>query len=245
MSSITKDYERFTDVHGLVQADSDGVRGKTSDNGIRFTAQYVRALCRSGMMTRQIEHRIMSTLSNCVELPGLYNRYPGASHRQESHDDYRGLALISFYTKSGIAQRILQHGRRHRFFGIPLYYYNNTDTKQKPTLAELRKKSNNAFLFRFPSLVAMLKVAAGEKLRWYHKLWVFWDIHTSSNEQDSFVFMWMLAIMMKDQSWYIDSATKAWQQRLRQNYIGGIGEVLVDYYGHQHPDGKWLLEDYG
>jgi len=230
-TDIVQDYLPFRDQYGLTQPE-----GTTSQNGLRFTAEYVRALVRAGSLQPE-RHRIIKAVRRCEIVPGLYRRSPDNNGDQEGPDDYHGLALISYYLDPDISRDILRYGRRERWLGIiPKYIFNNVNPG---------KWSGSAWMGRQPALIAMHKVVAGERVGFLESIWIMGTILASDEQQDSFVLTWMLAIIMANRWWYVDWAIGKWQRKLKFNYALGIGQVSEEFFGHPHPNGKWLREDYG
>jgi hypothetical protein len=236
-NTIQSDYAKHTNKWNLVDADLQPEdKSRVSDNPIRFTAQFVRALHINGKLGIQECAEITAAIRECEKYPGLYDRYP-FREKQESHDDYRGLAVISYYCDRTISERILYYGRSQQ---IRYTYDNTSDAK----FSHLLQKEDNPWLGRFPSMIAMHKIVIGERLNCVYLKWLKRDINGSSLTQDGLVFIWMLRLVMGHIP-ELKEAFDEWELRVRTVYPDGVGQVLEAYYGHKHPDGIYLKGDFG
>ncbi len=233
MATINADYAKFTDRFGLVQPE-----GNTSDNGLRFTAQFVRALHLAGKLDTLACTEIVEIVKRCEIRPGLFRRAPN-NNVQQSHDDYRGLAVISHYCDHSISRRILARGRE-----APIPYWFDTVDPDEFKAKKIFRKHMHPWLGRFPSMIAMHKKVVGESLSCTHLRWVKGDILKFSLEQDGIVFVWMLRIILgKIKS--LEEPFNEWEYNVSMEYPDGVGEVLEEYYNHKHADGTWLKGDFG
>lgn len=144
---ITKmDLKDYLDPTGLVKP-SKGI--STSGNGLLYTSVYVLL---DNLTLGHLEGawNYTTVIDQCMLKPGLLTRVPDNSQKQESWDDYLGVAAacIKLNVRS-IPRAILWYALRHAFFM-------NTDGKL----------SMDDFLGRFPQVWSLMWVAAFPWLKW-------------------------------------------------------------------------------
>ena len=93
----------YIDSNGLVSPD-----GHISQNGIRFTCEWVEALQSSNIAAWEHMDRLRIRVMECEKEPGLFNRTPGGNE-QEQWDDY--IALCA--TFKDVARRVMLYGKAH------------------------------------------------------------------------------------------------------------------------------------
>lgn len=225
---VKGDYAKYRDTFGLQHP---SIGGSVSENGVRFTAQYVIALVRHGMLSYGEKLRIVASIP--WKERGLLQRHQTGG-RQDSVDNYIGLAVIANFCGKEMAKDVLEYGRKHWGF------YNNENPG---------KKSLRSFLWRFPQLFAHLRMAAGLRPNLFQ--WIFWwasVYHASfSKDQDRRVLSAMLCIVANGRGGRI---TRYIVRRFIASYErqipGGLGQTLAEYYKDAaHPDVKYLDKEYG
>jgi len=228
------DYSLYRDVHGLQQPDLQHDQNRTSDNGIRFTAQYVMAMVNKGRILFGEKSRLKGVVRRCLVEPGLLKRSPQHINNQDSIDNYVGLGLLAYYLDPGYAKDVLAYGRWR------LRVYNNAGKRGW--------MDASSWLFRFPQLFAHMKYACGktpgpiEYLAWLISIWMA----RNTRDQDSRVLSWMLAVVGARKTRLGDWVIQKFMDGFQAQYPGGIGEVLENYYNNPaHPDAKYLLKVFG
>lgn len=232
-------YSGYIDSNGLVQPE----KGSTSDNGIRFTAEAFLAHWTAAKWHR-LQYADESQVQFCLALAqaigkcatgGLLRRFPG-SKTQEGPDDYIAALAVSYMLGSRLAMHIYNHGLDHYgfFFTEPL------------SLKTTWKDFKSAFLWRNVSLAAFAKFCAVGKLGKIGQLIIAISllIAARSKEQDSKVLSWFMVLCFKDSYSVINMAITYWKRKLKEQYPGGIGEVLGEYYSpehYNHPNSKSLM----
>lgn len=213
------DIKSYVDKYQLVQPDTTG---RTSENGIRFTAESILA----GIGDRQ---QLFDAILGCElfgNSEGLLQRYPGCK-TQDSFDNYIAAMAASYLCDGGkLAGRIWTYGKKN--FG---FYCNNGFVW-------------NAFLWRSPSFVGFSRFCATGNigLHWQAVLAESFRIAANSKEQDSKILSWFMVRCLKGKYKVVDKAIEHWKTKLKEHYPRGIGNVLGEYYGYDHPNSMALMD---
>ena len=223
---IFLDYEKYRDFYGLQQPSNDK---STSENGIRFTAQYIIALVKKGLLTPAEKGRLTSLVERCMKRKGLLMRDP-SNPSLDSIDNYIGLGVLSFYLRRSWARDAIQYGRKNWGF------YDN--------IVPGRKTVPAAFLWRFPQLSCHLKWVCGmragplEYVSWCFSVF----LASFTRDQDRRVLTTMLCIVGNRRGRFTDFLIGLFVRSFGRAYPeNGMGRVLSDYYQNpSHPDVKYL-----
>jgi hypothetical protein len=256
--SIIDDYLLYMDDIGLVH---DKI-GQISQNGIRFTAEYLFALKRAGQLDTYNKLVIFNAYLDCEPTKGLLNRYPGNTDQEGPDDQYAALA-VSKELHSDFAKDFLAYGRqapvlgydamydRQRWFSVPLmalcrllgykYVYNN----HSPGYF-----NESAWMGRQPALIAHAMVCAGEPLNVFWRLaWCAGILLSANNasSQDGKVLAWfMVKASQGSRSWLMQKAVNLWIRKLKEQWPHGIGQVLQAYFVDKNqPSISHLWDEFG
>lgn len=215
-------YESYRDKYGLVHPTPNTV----SQNGIRFTVE--AAL---GSKDADFIMSLKWAIRACLLRPGLLRRYPD-SDELEGPDDYYAACCFGYFFDRQLSKDIYAYGLSHGF------YFNNTSDNSFNV---------RALLGRQPAFIAHSKNCAGLSLNLADKLALVAGILLSANDgsQDGFVLTWFIVKAVKGKYWIVDRAIAHWQRALKQKYEHGIGQLLKEYYGHDHPNAEALLDEFG
>jgi hypothetical protein len=222
--SLQENLSAYTDSFGLVQnrLPSPG-DGWTSGNGLLFTGEAVCALAQAKELSDSLRPQYAKAVRNCAVVPGLYRRHP-ALVDQEGPDDYIGLGAVASLCDVTIAEEILKYGQAN------LWCMNNVT---------IGKKTLQSWLGRFPALICHLKFAAGQNPPLWQKIyWTAIVAFQPWNGLDEPILSWLLCEVAKGKSRICDLASKYFYRRLYKKYANGIHDVLVAYFGAEHPLAK-------
>ena len=229
---MQKDFLPFTDRFGFITPD-----GGTSGNGTLYTAEYIIALIDNCKEIPPEEHdRLVKLYQSCEKQPGLMSRNP-ESPDQEAIDDYIGCGTASYYLQDGLAQRILDYGRKNKVFGIIPYHYNNVN----PGVWNPK-----AFIGRQQQIIAHLRFAAGEIPNLFQKIWwcvaLILSAHAPKENQDAYSLAWQLIRVGENKSLLCDLVIKYWRKKQASKGIN-IASILGSYFNNfDHPLVKWLKD---
>lgn len=227
---LMEDYLPYIDKFGLVQPEPDG---RSSQNGIRFTAECILAINTHFKKDAPIplqaflDERIKAIFS-CQLLPGLLRRHP-ESTEQVGPDDYYAACAVGYLYSPKLAQDIYRYGKANKFV------FDNDGNKKI-----------GDWLGRNPTLKSFMKFCAGEKLNCIDVLAISIGIYLSAGDksQDGKVLTWFIVRCMKYKGFgLIDRAIIYWQNKLKEHYAFGIGGCLAKYFHPQHdshPSAVWL-----
>lgn len=223
---IIEDYSLWRNKYGLQE---NNKLGHTSQNPVRWTAQYLVALIMYsyGKNYSPVEEfdRIKSIIP--FKERGLLLRDP-SSLEQDSIDNYIAVGFIASVISLQIAKDILDYGSKHLRF-----YCTNGFTWK-------------GYLGRFPQLFAHLKWALGQEPNWFERMAWYLSVYIGANStsQDSKILTWFLILVSEDENNITKWLSKRFKQKLREQYPHGIGQVLKEYYHDQddHPDVKYLWD---
>ncbi len=88
--------------------------------------------------------------------------------------------------------------------------------------------------------------AAGETPPIWRKFWwclsVLFSLTANKNNQDAYTLSWQLTRVAEGKSWLCDLIISFWRKKFRQQFPGGISEVLENYFGFRHPLCDFLKE---
>ena len=245
--TILDDYKVWSDKYGLVLPEGeDGNPVEVSGNGLRYTSDFIIALYDNKALTNDVKDYFTKIYESCEEKPGLMNRLPNWP-ALEAIDDYIGCATASFFIDEGyLASKILEYP--HLFPTSKL----DTQFDGKPwvnklifyilyifTFSKLKAVYNNqnpetfrlaAWLGRFPSLFAHLKLSCGknptilEKLFWIGALLL--SLRKPPEDFDAFILSWHLSRVAEGQSWLLDRVINYWRKKQREKRNG---KWIADY----------------
>lgn len=228
--SFESDYKPYLDKWNLVQPETNGL---TSDNGIRFTAECLMAATRE--ISTELEFILdrVNAINNCQRAGywGLLVRSPENIESQEGPDDYYAACAVGYLYKRTFAMFIYSYGVKNNFV------FNNKTPGQF---------SWSAWLGRQPALIAHMRHCAGQELSWLDQLAMCIGLYLAarSTDQDGKVLSWFMVRCVKNHYRLIDKAISYWQSKFKQQYPGGVGQVLGKYYSpahFDHPNSKYLM----
>jgi len=222
---ITEYFQDYTDKYNLVQPGpiKDGKVG-TSQNGLLTTG--IASECLKDTPHHLWVPKYTKAIISCQLEKGLYKRSPTSINDQESHDDYRGIALFAFNTKQPhLAKDVITYGRRN------LGFYNNTNTFRF-----------NSWLWRFPDAFYCLKIAANIEPNCVEKQAVEIALtNTTKNPtQDGRTFQFITCRLMPA---YEDKTLLQARDAYRAQFEGDMRQNLNDYYNlgqDEHPNAYYL-----
>jgi hypothetical protein len=255
--SIQDDYKLYTDQFGLVHSS----KGDISQNGLRFTTEYLFALKRC----QEPIDSLIPSYNACITAPGLICRHPSNPDEQEGPDDTFAILAASKELKTTFAKDWLQYGRTSLIMGYDELY----DRKKwwhKLLFSVLSTFEILKFVFNTPRpgmfnvsawmgrqlpLVAHAKVCAGERLSFVEQLiWCMGVLFSAydAKSQDGKSLTWFAVKASKgSRSWIMSWACRVWSRKLKEQWgEGGMGAVLKAYFGDkEQPSIKWLWGDLG
>lgn len=222
----------------------------SSGNGLMYRAEYEIEIQSMPGFVDMAEFR--DIIRACEAEPGNLKRGP-VHPDQNDHDDYTGVAAASTWA----ASRILSRGRA----GVPVqgtqirWVYNNVcpGTFWHPGEPRSRNEriigwllgapaghrvNGNAFLGRFPHLIAHFQWAAGETPPLWRRL--IWCLVVATacwgdpKQQDGWRLTYLMAHVAPPRSPEM-CAVSIWRTRFRKHWPGGIAEVRRRYFGWNHP----------
>lgn len=260
--SIISENKLWQDKYGLTQ---DNNKGDTSQNGVRFTGQYVRSLVRHNQLIPAEAVRIADVLKSCeLNSDGLLYRDPSGGGGQEGPDNTYANLYCDHALGTGFAKRWLEYGRKNRathfdaagekhWYGRPLYYllrlFNWKGIKYVYNTQDPGGFNTSAWLGRQPTMVAQAKAVAGEELSWWDVIGTrvgFWLGANNASSQDGKVLSWFVAMTVKGKNEKIDKSIKYWVEKFQKQWPNGVGEVLAKYWQNNgHPDIDYLQGDFG
>jgi hypothetical protein len=167
--------------------------------------------------------------------PGVITRGPHKENDPQTHDDYVGMASLSYLGGSGAAKAIALHGKNHCW---------SFRRKGHNTIAEIF----NAQFWRLPGLVQHLKLCArGE---WNALDYLFWSIGVFASsfakhgDTSGTILTWHFVRVYEQsgkKNWLCDWAVRKWKLQINSLYLNAMGDVFRIYYGPDHPFAKWAL----
>ncbi len=260
--SVIADNKPWQDKYGLSQ---DNNKGKTTQNGVRFTGQYLRSLIRHNELTFAEAVRIADVLKACeLNGDGLLYRDPDGGGGQEGPDNTYANIYCDHILGTGFSKRWLKYGRENRatffdaageikWYGRPLYYllrlFNWKGIKYVYNTENIGGFNTSAWLGRQPTMVAQAKAVVGEELSWWNVLATrvgFWLGGNNATSQDGKVLSWFVTMTLKGKCKKIDKSIKNWVEKFKKQWPDGVGEVLDAYWqSNGHPDIKYLDGDFG
>jgi hypothetical protein len=260
--SIKETYDEYKDQWGMVQVNKGGA---VTQNGPRFTGEYVAALIRHKELDENTKAELRGTLE-LIEFPeGNLHRFP-TSDEQQSVDDTVATLWWSAMVDDSFAHRWLMRGQESptSYSSDIRFPFENKWWWRKlafPILKALGifkytlhtahpgQFSFDAWLGRMPQLVAHAKFCAGWTPSFFEKLWWVAAIVMSAKkgieDQDGKVLSWFLVKAARGKSWMCDKAIDYWVKKFKTQSTGGIGQVLANYYDGSHPSARALQGEYG
>lgn len=227
------DYNQYRDKFGLQQPSNDY---STSENGIRFTAQYLIAIIRRKLFLPMEKVRLRIVIESCFRKPGLLMRSP-ENPRRDAIDNHVALGVLAKFLNPQWAVDVIEYGRKHRGF------YDSI-TPNKPRIS--------AFLWRHPQLFMHLKLAARPKKKffiwpWEYLVWCVCLVGASkTRDQDSRSLTVMLCLVACGYSRFTDFLIRRFVRGFRKSYARGWGQLLGEYYQNpNHPDVTYLDQYFG
>jgi len=260
--SIIEDYKPYIDINGFVQPDSQTNGPQISQNGVRFTSEYVIALALERKLNEEKE-RLKKVFKSVEQKPGLLMRTPENSGGYQSIDDTIGAITVSYLLGTDYASNFLKYGREKfptendetdtnkervkmgrtifsilKSFGPVRWVYNNINPQ---------KFHISSYLGRFPQLIAHAMFAAGEPVPIWRQIWWSGSIIYSafSKSTDAKALAWQLVLVGRNKSILCDLVSCFWSYMLKKHYPNGIGGVLKKYWSRNHPSNYWLRFEYG
>lgn len=250
-----EEYLPYTDYLGLIQnLTPTAPEGSwTSGNGLLYSAEALLVLKMNEQLDPTICKQVADAVKKCELEPGLYCRHP-VNYEQEGPDDNIGLAVISHLTrKPDIAQSILKYGREKPtkisfklmktkpyvsvLLGgwFPLRYYYSFEIKDRFDV--------RAFIGRFPAVLAILKMAAQEKVSIFYRFYTALAMIVQPWRSEDEPILTMLTLFMCHEyypnSWLFKWADKVFCKKLIEKYPLGMPEVYGKYFGAAHPNTKY------
>ena len=228
MDQILEDFRPFKDVWGLIQP----AVGGSSGNGLRYTSEYLFSLLEHGSITLEEEEAITRAIDSCEygEQIGVLFRTP-ENKDQNAPDDYVAIIAISAFLKDNRASMYPRRFIIHwdMYDGV----FQNNGGIDNPS----------AWFWRMPHLLVHAKFAAGFYIDLWSMLPWVWAVLQSafSKKQDNKILGWYLLRAAKGKSKIADKLFSFWSWMLKRHYEGGIGHVLREYFGFEHPSAKYLL----
>lgn len=226
--SVAERFNGFVDIYGLIHPTPvGGDLEPASNNGLTYTSEaYVLALLTHGV-SEQDRGEYFSTLKQCEDGEGLYDRYPG-NNIQNSHDDYTLIAVACYFLS--LEDPVLAVVKRlRRDLGFV-----NTDNK-------LEAKD---FLARFVGMVALLKYAAGIRPKLSETAWLAFQIAVQGLRRDGWKIVesspgdtsgkclnYFRILASYSESWLCRKAANFWFKRMQAVYPGGVTEIFMTYFG--------------
>lgn len=138
----------FIDPIGLVTLNDKGIDGPGAGNLLLHTGLYYVAAYKEGASPMRPFGEVIKS-SGVKGYPGLYWRSPYKVGDTQQHDDYIGIAAAAYFYDQGLAQDIVNHGKKYK------WCYNST----APPVFELTLLHD-----RFPGQIAFYRMSAGETL---------------------------------------------------------------------------------
>jgi hypothetical protein len=206
-------------------------------NGILYAGTYGLLYARLfGVYENASAHSvILYKKSYLPDQPGLITRGPHKWEDPQAHDDYVGLASLSFLGGSGAAKAITLHGSTHGWSFL---------RKGRTNFREVF----NAQFWRLPGLVQHLKLCAQEDWNWFDcALWalgVYSNSFAKHGDTSGTILKWHFIRVYElsgKKNWLCDWAVRKWKHQINSLYQNAMGDVFRIYYGPDHPFAKWAL----
>lgn len=229
--SLREDIKPYLDRFGLVQ---DGGK-RDSRNALLNTSLYYVFLVLRGESLPGDKEEFERLLATCRVAPGLFRRTPDCEDLQ-AHDDYKAICTAAKLLGSDIAEEIFQYGQKHHY----VFNWKHPGCGILRGLRENGKFNITPLFGRDLSFVAHTYFCTGRKLPWLLEQAWAWTVETSGksnrNDQDARKLTWLLIEGMEHTSEECLAAAASWQKRFVQEYPGGLGEVLRNYWNDpNHP----------
>lgn len=208
---------------GLYQKESSN---RNCDNYHLFNAAFFNCLSlRNIEATQQERYAYAYFLSRCCDTEsGIFNRYPDYKD-QTSHDEYIGIAYISWAMETKIASHIVEYGKKH------LWFFNNKDQT---------KRDGQSFLGRMPGFITFMKACARqwtnpiENLIWFLTAVVSpWT--DKQNTSGKCMIYLECRVMAEHRSILCWLGTKLFLWQMSKKYPGGPKEMYRIYFPMGHP----------
>lgn len=260
--SIEIDYQPYRCEMGLVHAEA----GKLCGNAPRYTGEYVQALLNQKLLSDTNKRRLKIALMDLQVPSGNLWRYPNYTD-QQSVDDTVAALYWGEQVDSGFAAAWLARGRYKaptelgnsgeaieqkplyqkvlwpimRFTGLNRFTFNTVD---------VTKFTAKAWLGRQQQIVAHAQIIAGERVPAWRLAWWIGTILIACKEvrhhQDAWVLTWYLVKAARNyKNVLVQWARRKWIKRFKEVWPEGLGQVIADNMGPQHPSGKWLRGEFG
>lgn len=260
--SIHLDYIPYKCEMGLVHA----VAGERCGNAPRYTGEYVQALINQQLLSNSEKRKLRIALMDLQSPNGNLWRYPAYDH-QQSVDDTVATLYWGEQVDAGFAAAWLARGR----YKAPRVLGNSGEALEyKPIYQKLlwpimRLTGLNRFCYTTPDIdkftlkgwigrqqqiVAHAQIIAGERVPAWRMAWWIATIliacKAQRHEQDSWVLTWYLVKAARNyKNFVVQWARKKWIAKFKQVWPEGLGQVIADNMGPNHPNGKWLRGEFG
>ena len=123
-TTVYEDFLKYRDYHGLNQHATDGVAGRTSQNGALFTVEYLICLVNNPTVPKFIKeneiNRLKEVLGNLEVLPGLSVRSPHSPEFDSMDNNVALLIFSAMYGNQEYAKRMREHGLTVKCTGVDL-----------------------------------------------------------------------------------------------------------------------------
>ena len=167
--------------------------------------------------------------SHLKERPGVITRGPHKWNDPQTHDDYVGLATLSFLGGGAAAWFIYSHGKSNHwsfFRGGKIQDW------------------FNAQFWRLPGLVQHLKLCASENLNLFDRLWwaigVAADAYSKDASGKLLTWHYVSVYEMSGKKYFLcDWAVRKWKRSIIEAYPDSMGGIFRTYYEQTHPFVKW------
>lgn len=253
---VIKEYaSNYIDRAGLVSCRETNGDVPSSDNGILFTAEFMRVLAINGF--NNYDSEFMQVVRECIK-GGILYRAPNHTG-QDSIDNHIGLCagltqviqnskssgIVREYVAGAYAKLILDYGRATKVtgpFGIKFsYVYNNENPGQW---------NPSAWLGRFPQMIACLQAVAGEKVDWWRRIWAngaaLWGAFcTAKTDTDGKILSWLMLYVLNTMAphWSTKLVSWIWNWRVKLDFPNGMKQVFEIYFGPSHPTTKFMPDN--
>jgi hypothetical protein len=162
--------------------------------------------------------------------PGLLTRGPHKWDDPQTHDDYIGMASLSFLGGGGAARAIYEYGKKHGWS-----YVRNSN----PSVSDWF----NGQFWRLPGVVQHIKICAGESLSAIGSAWWALGVYFSAANESGLILTWHMISVYEQtgkRNFLCDYVVRGWKRKLIEKYPNAMGEVFGIYYSPTHLFARWM-----
>lgn len=228
--NLVEELKLHVDSVGLVQP-TWPVEGRwASGNGLLYTAYALVVF--GDEIDEELKARFRRAYETCQLYPGLLIRHP-LNLDQEGPDDYIGAAAASYLLSTDLSSKILLRGKRFpgnwAGYRLPYYYAN-----EGQSAFDIR-----AWMFRFPGVLAHIRMSAGETPCPFALLWLALTLAFQPwKSEDEPALSWLILRTTGQQSFLCKLAGSWFYRRLFKKYPGGMKDVFTRMFTEAHPIAK-------